>query len=97
MSRTLVKLGTVRTDDGTPLVRLKLVARYYAGRETPLVTIYRNGRNGSPAGAGPVGPYRTVTLPHLKWATAYKYKRFGGLRAYRLSRWAYARLIGSYT
>ena len=46
MSRTLLKLGTVRTDDGAPLVRLKLVARYSAedyGNEVAAIVHDREG------------------------------------------------------
>jgi hypothetical protein len=61
-----------------------------SGMYRPHVTFFLRGPNGSIAGTGPK-PFpllkRTsfsVTLPHLSWGTAYRLRRVGSLRLYRL-------------
>jgi hypothetical protein len=74
---------------GRPLV-LAFDPDARGGMYSPRVSVHWNTRPGGWSGRGYIGGHSvSVDLPHLSFATAFKLRRFGALRAYS----AMARLI----
>jgi hypothetical protein len=89
--RTLIGTKAADVKLGAHTVRLS-ISRDNGGSGCygPEALLFLSGPNGSISGTGPKPwpLFRKLTLkvrlPHISWATGYRYRRVGGLRAYKL-------------
>jgi hypothetical protein len=98
--RTLLKTKAADIPVGAHEVRLSISLNDGgSGCYGPQALLFLRGPNGSPNGTGPkTWPlFRKLTLkvrlPHVSWATGYRFRRVGGLRAYKLVYGLYDRAL----